>query len=94
MTACRKEVIILILAVLAVALPCSAAKRIRGVDPQYKPQYEVADGKFTCFDGLKTIPASHINDDFCDCLDGSDEPGMVVDSYFACRRRCRLLVMP
>ncbi|XP_072950065.1 glucosidase 2 subunit beta [Epargyreus clarus] len=30
---------------------------------------------FTCFDGTLTIPFSHVNDDYCDCFDGSDEPG-------------------
>ncbi|KAM3967075.1 glucosidase 2 subunit beta [Aphomia sociella] len=30
---------------------------------------------FTCFDGTVTIPFSHVNDDYCDCFDGSDEPG-------------------
>lgn len=30
---------------------------------------------FTCFDGTATIPFSHVNDDYCDCFDGSDEPG-------------------
>ncbi|KAG7670254.1 hypothetical protein KSW81_008387 [Nannochloris sp. 'desiccata'] len=74
MAAC-KEVIILIIALLAAALPCSAAKGIRGIDPMYKLKYDAPDGKFSCFDGSETIPASHINDAFCDCLDGSDEPG-------------------
>jgi len=30
---------------------------------------------FTCLDGSATIPISAVNDDFCDCADGSDEPG-------------------
>ncbi|KAG8336269.1 hypothetical protein J6590_048497 [Homalodisca vitripennis] len=30
---------------------------------------------FTCFDGLRTIPFKYVNDDYCDCNDGTDEPG-------------------
>lgn len=30
---------------------------------------------FTCFDGTVTIPFHYVNDDYCDCFDGSDEPG-------------------
>lgn len=37
--------------------------------------YEPSNGNFTCLDGSRRIPVSAINDDYCDCPDGSDEPG-------------------
>lgn len=37
------------------------------------------EGKpFTCLDGSRTIPFDRVNDDYCDCRDGSDEPGVYV----------------
>ena len=29
---------------------------------------------FTCGDGRKSLDDAKVNDDFCDCADGSDEP--------------------
>lgn len=46
-----------------------------GIDPQKAQLYVSKNDKFTCFDGKKSIKYSQLNDDFCDCADGSDEPG-------------------
>ncbi|KAL7424783.1 hypothetical protein Q5752_000467 [Cryptotrichosporon argae] len=58
---------------LLAALPALAAA-VRGVDPAFASAYAPAD-TFTCLDGSATIPFQAVNDDYCDCADGSDEPG-------------------
>ena len=40
--------------------------------PLYTPH---SDGQWECLDKSKKIPFTAINDDYCDCPDGSDEPG-------------------
>ncbi|KAK3752230.1 hypothetical protein QZH41_012236 [Actinostola sp. cb2023] len=47
---------------------------IRGVSLTKLPLYD-SSKDFVCLDGSLTIPFSSINDDYCDCKDGSDEPG-------------------
>ncbi|ELK17813.1 Glucosidase 2 subunit beta [Pteropus alecto] len=49
-------------------------KRPRGVSLTNHHFYDESK-PFTCLDGLATIPFDHVNDDYCDCKDGSDEPG-------------------
>ena len=71
-----------LLAALALLPPllglAAGIDRPRGVDPALAPRY-VPDGAgmFACLNGKQTFPAGRINDDYCDCYDGSDEPGAI-----------------
>ncbi|KAL7409765.1 glucosidase II beta subunit-like-domain-containing protein [Mrakia frigida] len=75
--------LIVIPALLASSSPVGAksphpAASIKGLHPDKYDRY-VPSSKdtFTCLSGSgkKTIPFSAVNDDYCDCEDGSDEPG-------------------
>ncbi len=58
---------------------CAAAGLPRGVDPAQAAAYTSSASKFTCLDGSLSIPASQVNDNYCDCpSDGSDEPGALI----------------
>ncbi|KAL2487726.1 Glucosidase 2 subunit beta [Forsythia ovata] len=48
-----------------------------GVAPADETYYKgwSSSGTINCKDGFKKFNKSQLNDDFCDCLDGSDEPG-------------------
>ncbi|XP_072255623.1 glucosidase 2 subunit beta isoform X1 [Pyxicephalus adspersus] len=49
-------------------------KKPRGVSLSNRVFYDETK-PFTCLDGSKTIPFDRVNDDYCDCADGTDEPG-------------------
>ncbi|RYH31747.1 hypothetical protein EON65_02040 [archaeon] len=51
----------------------SVGSKIRGVAPHLSSRYE--QEKFACDGGKVILNHSSINDDYCDCHDGSDEPG-------------------
>ncbi|KAK2833274.1 hypothetical protein Q5P01_017163 [Channa striata] len=64
----------LLLLLLTVGVSAVEVQRPRGVALSKREFYE--EGKpFTCLDGSRTIPFDRVNDDYCDCQDGSDEPG-------------------
>ncbi|CAO3573373.1 unnamed protein product [Mortierella alpina] len=59
----------------------------RGVSPSDTKLYTPSNTQtWRCLDGSKTIPFSAVNDDYCDCADGSDEPGTSAcgTGYFHC----------
>ncbi|XP_068130355.1 glucosidase 2 subunit beta [Hyperolius riggenbachi] len=67
--------LLLVLGVLAVAGGRAVeVKRPRGVSLSNRAFYEEPK-PFTCLDGSRTIPFDRVNDDYCDCADGTDEPG-------------------
>ncbi|CAF4795923.1 unnamed protein product [Rotaria sp. Silwood1] len=47
---------------------------LRGVPTSLHLKY-VPSKSFSCLDDSSTIPFEFVNDDYCDCRDGSDEPG-------------------
>lgn len=63
-----------------IPLPAIAAvDKTHGVRPhlitKYVPRSTGGRQTWTCLDGSKEIPWSAVNDDYCHCPDGSDEPG-------------------
>ncbi|EMP37256.1 Glucosidase 2 subunit beta [Chelonia mydas] len=64
----------LLLPVLSALASAVEVKRPRGVSLTNHHFYEESK-PFTCLDGSSTIAFDWVNDDYCDCQDGSDEPG-------------------
>ncbi|KAI8846387.1 glucosidase II beta subunit-like-domain-containing protein [Chytridium lagenaria] len=81
-----------LLAFILILIAASAHAKVDallGVNPKHAALYTFSDPtqKFTCLSTPKTIPASSLNDDYCDCPDGSDEPGTSAcpTGFFYCK---------
>ena len=64
-----------LIACVIIGRAAAASPSIRGVDPEIASRYSFQLGAFACLSGDKTVPADRVNDNYCDCADGSDEPG-------------------
>jgi hypothetical protein len=60
-----------------------ANRRLLGVDPQLLLHFRSAflGNVFRCVSSGEEFPISHVNDDYCDCKDGSDEPATAACSF-------------
>lgn len=66
-----------LLLLLPLTVPALASRdQTIGVSPGLLSKYAPSSGdKWMCLDGSKQISWKAVNDDYCDCKDGSDEPG-------------------
>ncbi|KAL1637642.1 hypothetical protein SLS58_009245 [Diplodia intermedia] len=77
------DALLLLGTALAPAVSAAESARPRGVGPEFAKFYKDAD-KFTCISNPAiTLAVSQVNDDYCDCPDGSDEPGTAACSYLS-----------
>ncbi|KAJ6795194.1 glucosidase 2 subunit beta isoform X3 [Iris pallida] len=82
----RLLLVVVLLLLLASSLQLLHAFPFLGISPQDEKYY--LDGAVIfCKDGSKSFPRSRLNDNFCDCPDGTDEPGTSAcpESKFYCR---------
>lgn len=69
---------------IALAAETRSDSRPRGVSPEFAKFYKSTDNHFTCISNPTfRIPLSQVNDDYCDCPDGSDEPGTAACTYLS-----------
>ncbi|KAI9805478.1 MAG: hypothetical protein M1825_000729 [Sarcosagium campestre] len=73
----------LVLASAAAVSTASDSPRPRGVGPDFAKYYKAADTFACILNPSIQLDPSQINDDYCDCPDGSDEPGTAACSFLS-----------
>lgn len=88
-----RRVVLFLSVLVACAAVGIAAELPKGVQDAHADYFQRAQesGSFECFDKSRTIPFNRVNDDYCDCPDGSDEPGTAACVYI---HRERLAALP
>ncbi|OGE52308.1 hypothetical protein PENARI_c010G01701 [Penicillium arizonense] len=77
------DLILLLAATASTAQASDKSARPRGVGPEFAKFYQDSP-TFTCISNPSVqIPFSAVNDDFCDCPDGSDEPGTAACAHIS-----------
>ncbi|KAL0591895.1 hypothetical protein ABG067_000545 [Albugo candida] len=61
--------------------------QVRGFEPDLLIQFEQGE-VFVCDQGVRRLEHTRVNDDYCDCEDGSDEPGTSACSHTAATFYC------
>ncbi|KAH8598736.1 glucosidase II beta subunit-like protein-domain-containing protein [Bisporella sp. PMI_857] len=79
----RRVDALVLISTFSTSILAAESARPRGVGPEYAKFYKATDG-FTCI-GTPSIKleVSQINDDYCDCPDGSDEPGTAACTHLS-----------
>ncbi|KAG4424891.1 hypothetical protein IFR04_002051 [Cadophora malorum] len=74
---------LIVLSTLSTAAFAAESSRPRGVSPEFAKFYKSTDS-FSCISNpeIKLSP-SQVNDEYCDCPDGSDEPGTAACTYIS-----------
>ncbi|KAM5582213.1 glucosidase 2 subunit beta [Rosa sericea] len=66
--------VLCVLCLLSQSIVRSAANQFLGIAPEDEKYYKSSE-VIKCKDGSKKFSRAQLNDDFCDCSDGTDEPG-------------------
>ncbi|XP_062016216.1 glucosidase 2 subunit beta isoform X2 [Rosa rugosa] len=66
--------VLCVLCLLSQSILRSAANQFLGIAPEDEKYYKSSE-VIKCKDGSKKFSRAQLNDDFCDCSDGTDEPG-------------------
>jgi hypothetical protein len=89
MSILKRRTVLAVIGVFVLTICCAVALP-RGVSPATASLY--SGTVFICRDGSKTIPIAKVNDNYCDCADGSDEPGLLVSHVSGWHlTRCRYI---
>ncbi|KAL2063063.1 hypothetical protein VTL71DRAFT_6135 [Oculimacula yallundae] len=77
------ETLLLLSTLSTAAIAAESSARPRGVSPEFAKFYKSTDS-FACISNPTIqLSPSQINDEYCDCPDGSDEPGTAACSHIS-----------